>query len=74
MFIKKGKKKLITKHTNFSLLQIKLAQNVNPLIYLFEIVDSITPTFKLENIFPRKLAVIYPKAVNKGKRYNVAIK
>lgn len=74
MFIKKGKKKKTIKHFNKCLLQIKFNNNINPLIYIFEIIDNIKPTFKLEHSFPGKVPVVYPKTVKLNKRYNVAIR
>jgi len=73
-FIKKGKKKKIIKQFNKGLLLIKYTQNINPLVYVFEIVDKIKPTFKLENAFPGRTAVVYPKVVNVSTQYSVAIR
>lgn len=74
IFIKKGKKTKVMKYINLSLIQIKFLYNINPIIFLFEVIESIKPIFKLENTFPGKTAVVYPRAVNLDKRYNVAIK
>jgi len=74
IFIKKGKKAKIIKYINFSLIQIKLSYHTNPLIFLFEIIENIKPLFKLENTFPGKTAVVYPKVVNLNKRYSIVIK
>lgn len=74
MFVKKGKKKLMNKHFYKCLLTIKFTNNINPLIYIFEIIDSIKPTFRLENSFPSKTAIVYPKIINAFKQYNIVIR
>ncbi len=74
IFVKKGKKKLITKHINFVLIHVKLAHRVHPLVFLFEVIESIKPVFKLENTFPSKKGVIFPRVITRNKQYGIAIK
>lgn len=64
----------MNKHFYKCLLTIKFTNNINPLIYIFEIIDSIKPTFRLENSFPSKTAIVYPKIINAFKQYNIVIR
>lgn len=73
-FIKRGKKKKINKHLNKCLVSIKFNTHASPIIFVFEIVDRVKPTFKLENSFPGKTPVIYPKVVDSAKQYSIAIR
>jgi len=49
MFILKGKKQLASRHIYSALLRLKLEQDLNPVLYLLEILDQSKPLFKLDH-------------------------
>ena len=73
-FVKNGKKKKINKHLNRCLLNIKFVNRTSPLVFVFEIVDRIKPTFRLNNVFPGKTPLVYPEVADPAKQYSIAIR
>lgn len=73
-FIKKGKKYMVYKHLYLCFLIIKYSKNLTPLLYWFEILEQIKPTFKLTSIFPNKKMVVYPRVILGSKQYKITLR
>ena len=74
MLIYRGNKKKITKQVYKAFLNLKILHISNPNLFFLEILEQIKPFIKLENCFPGKTMVIYPKVVTKQKQYQVALR
>jgi len=73
MLVKKGLKKAAAKRVYTAFLNLKMIQHVLPVLYLFEILDQIKPVFKLDNCFPGRTKVVFPRIVMRQKQYMVAL-
>ena len=74
MFIKKGKKKKIMNYIYRALLTVRALTDKLPILYILELAESLKPTFKLENCFPGKVMIVYPKYVSSSKRYIISFR
>ena len=73
MFIKQGKKKKVFKHLYTCLLLVKIENKMSPVLYFFEIIERIKPSFKLVSYFPTRTALITPKVVPPSSLYKVVL-